>query len=103
HTLFLLTDPERLVLDIRNTRLKADLDALDTANTPVQRARAAVKDKNDLRVVLDLHRRIKPRSFVLKPNENYGHRLVVDLFDDTPAVVSEPVKSVETHQERRDI
>ncbi|MEK7260812.1 MAG: N-acetylmuramoyl-L-alanine amidase, partial [Pseudomonadota bacterium] len=34
-----------------------------------------------LRIVIDLKAEIKPRSFVLKPAGNYGHRLVVDLYD----------------------
>jgi len=33
-------------------------------------------------VVLDLKSAIKPRSFVLEPNQQYGHRLVVDLIDE---------------------
>lgn len=33
-------------------------------------------------MVLDLNRAVKPRSFELKPNEQYGDRLVLDLFTD---------------------
>ena len=31
-------------------------------------------------MVLDLSTKIRPRSFVLSPNQQYGHRLVVDLY-----------------------
>ena len=44
-------------------------------------ARRVNKDKS-LRIVLDLKQSAKPRTFSLKPNSQYGHRLVIDLYDD---------------------
>ncbi|MEE8296681.1 MAG: N-acetylmuramoyl-L-alanine amidase, partial [Hyphomicrobium sp.] len=46
----------------------------------VARVRSAPRKKHDLRVVLDLKDRVRPKSFLLKPNSTYGHRLVIDLF-----------------------
>jgi len=34
-----------------------------------------------LRIVLDLKQGVRPKSFTLTPNQQYGHRLVVDLYN----------------------
>ncbi|MFN2362516.1 MAG: N-acetylmuramoyl-L-alanine amidase [Marinobacter sp.] len=82
HKVFALSSPARLVIDLKNVSLKADLEKLDLSDSPVSRIRSAPRNGNDLRVVLDLKSDIKPRSFQLEPNEKYGHRLVVDLIDE---------------------
>jgi N-acetylmuramoyl-L-alanine amidase len=38
-----------------------------------------------LRITLDLKRPVRPKSFVLKPAGQYGHRLVIDLYDEVIA------------------
>ncbi|HCW89511.1 MAG TPA: N-acetylmuramoyl-L-alanine amidase [Marinobacter sp.] len=83
HNVFSLSNPARLVIDMTDTRLKADLDKLDLSGSPIRRVRSAPRNGNDLRVVLDLESDIKPRSFQLEPNQQYGHRLVVDLIDES--------------------
>jgi N-acetylmuramoyl-L-alanine amidase len=80
HSVFLLKNPNRLVVDIRNARLNAPLAELDISETPVSNMRSAIRNQQDLRVVLDLTTKIKPRSFVLKPILQYGDRLVIDLY-----------------------
>ncbi|GLR63656.1 N-acetylmuramoyl-L-alanine amidase [Marinospirillum insulare] len=79
HKVFSLENPKRLVIDIGRVRLNTQLDTSDLTNTPISRVRSAVRNKTDLRVVLDLSQEVQPRSFLLRPNEQYGHRLVVDL------------------------
>jgi len=103
HRIFTLTAPDRLVIDISNARLRADIDDVELKGSPIQAIRTGVQEQTGLRVVLDLSTAVKPRSFVLKPNDTYGDRLVLDLYDTTTAV-SEPVKTVETTvTEKRDI
>ena len=80
HTLINLSKPDRLVIDIRNTRLKAAIPAVSQGDRYVQQVRSGVQNKNDLRVVLDLKQNVRPKSFMLKPNSKYGYRLVVDLY-----------------------
>ena len=81
HKLIVLDNPSRIVLDIDNTRLKANLADLTLAKTPVARIRSGVREGDDLRVVLDMSATVKPRSFVLKANDQAGDRLVLDLYD----------------------
>jgi len=82
HNIFSLSGPSRLVIDLKNSALKADFDALDLSGSPIRRIRSAPRNGSDLRVVLDLKTDIKPRSFQLQPNQQYGHRLVVDLIEE---------------------
>ena len=85
HKIFTLTAPDRLVIDVTGATLKAELDKLALQNTPVASLRAGQHDANTLRVVVDLHAPVSPKSFSLAPNQQYGHRLVVDLFDQATA------------------
>lgn len=104
HKLFMLSNPARLVIDIDDAHLRADLSGLAVADSPIKSVRSAARNKADLRVVLDLGADIKPRSFVLPRQAGQNERLVVDLFDINGAPA--PVKTVAavTHNEaQRDI
>lgn len=81
HSLFTLSNPERLVIDITGASFSADVSGLPLSDTPLTGVRSAPRDKTDLRVVLDLSRQVNPKSFALPPNQQYGHRLVIDLYD----------------------
>jgi len=80
HNVFMLTEPDRLVIDIENTRAKVKLNAVELPQQLIKRVRHAPRNGGDLRVVLDLNTKITPRSFALPPNQQYGNRLVIDLY-----------------------
>ena len=80
HTLLTLDGPDRVVIDIKDTQLVAT-PGQPEAGGLLQQVRAAARDGDDLRVVLDLARKVRPKSFLLRPNEQYGHRLVIDLYE----------------------
>lgn len=103
HKLIQLSKPDRIVVDISDTQLKAALDKVPLANTPVQRIRSGVRNGSDLRVVLDLSAEVAPRSFVLKANEQRGDRLVLDLYDKGREEGAPSVKKSVEHSVRRDI
>ncbi len=88
HSVFTLTAPDRLVIDINGATLGAPLN-VQTANTPITAIRSAQRTPTDLRVVVDLKKAVTPKSFSLAPNAQYGNRLVVDLFDN-PADAAPP-------------
>lgn len=81
HKIFQLKQPDRLVIDIDNSRNRASLSSVDLHKTPIKRIRSAVREQNDLRYVFDLLPGIKPRSFVLKKHGGKPDRLVIDLYD----------------------
>ena len=105
HSLFALTSPQRLVIDIDKAALKTDLSALELAETPIERIRTGRRKGGDLRIVLDMKAQVEPRSFLLKPNQQYGHRLVVDLMDpdDERREEQKEVAKDQRESERRDI
>ena len=75
----MLSDPYRLVLDLDGASASLPLTQPGSGDKFLQRVRAGVHDGNDLRVVLDLKKYSRYKCFLLAPNKQYGHRLVVDL------------------------
>ncbi len=82
HNVFTLTAPDRIVIDVDGADLPRPFEQLPLQNTPISGLRAAKHDADTLRVVIDLTAQVSPKSFTLAPNQQYGHRLVVDLYDD---------------------
>ncbi len=80
HTVFTLTSPDRVVIDLKNASLSRPLTQPADDDKVLAEIRTAVRPNGDLRVVLDLKTRVRPKSFLLRPNRSYGHRLVMDLL-----------------------
>ena len=57
HSVFTLTAPDRLVIDINGATLAAPL-SVSTANTPITAMRSAQRTPTDLRVVIDLKKTV---------------------------------------------
>ena len=81
HSIFTLHTPERIVLDIKNTRMPHGMVDQVQANSLIRSIRSGVRNDSDLRVVFDLSKNVSPRSFILAPSGKSGHRLVLDLHD----------------------
>jgi N-acetylmuramoyl-L-alanine amidase len=83
HELTNLTDPFRTVIDIPNAQMKNDLAQPVDTDRYIRNLRSADHEQH-LRVVLDLKKFAVVKSFRLEPNKTYGHRLVVDLYNEEP-------------------
>ncbi|MFV9655114.1 N-acetylmuramoyl-L-alanine amidase [Pseudomonas sp. NY15366] len=94
HSVFTLAAPDRIVIDVTGAKLATSLDQLSLANTPITGVRSAQRSAEELRVVIDLSAPVSPKSFTLAPNQQYGHRLVVDLFDQGSAPPAAQTPSV---------
>jgi len=81
HKLKSLADPYRTVVDIQGAELQDGLTQPIMADRFVERLRSA-NNNNELRVVLDLKKYAQSKSFQLPPNDQYGYRLVIDLFGE---------------------
>jgi len=79
HSLFSLADPDRIVIDLKNTRLRSELIA-DMSKGPVKSIRSGERNVTDLRIVLDTKQTMRTKSFELKPYGEHGNRLVLDLY-----------------------
>ena len=88
HNVFSLQNPDRLVIDVPAAKASKALQIGSNSGGLVKNVRTAVKKDKSLRIVLDLKQSAKPRTFSLKPNSQYGHRLVIDLYDDAKGKVA---------------
>ena len=92
HSIFVLKNPDRVVIDISDASLVHPIAGLDYGKSLLQDIRSGVRHEHDLRVVLDMKRAVRPKSFLLRPNQQYGNRLVIDLEDaaktPTPVITS---------------
>lgn len=103
HNMFTLSGPERIIIDISNITLATSLDDLNLKDTPITSVRSSAQGSKDIRLVFDLSTKVTPKVFTLPPNEPYGNRLVVDLFDNvsttstpTPPPKTEPATTTTT-------
>lgn len=105
HNIFSLEKPDRIVIDLKNTATSAALSAVNFKDSPIKGIRVGLQKGGALRVVLDAHSSLKPKSHLLKPNMKYGHRLVVDLFDEKKAKLKpkKTVKSVARSKGHREV
>ena len=78
HNIFTLRGPDRLVIDLKDSRLGKLAEMPRGAGT-VRAIRSAVRADGQLRVVLDLSAEVRSRTFTAGPNATYGDRLVIDL------------------------
>lgn len=90
HQLFSLQNPDRVVIDLIQADKTASVNLLSLKGGRITNVRSGPQDNATLRVVLDLNQALRPKSFLLKPNAQYGHRLVVDLFETDAAPTAAP-------------
>jgi len=72
-----LGKPDRVVIDLLDTRLVADLGKLELRDTPIQRVRSGIRKGTDTRLVLDLSSALKPRAALRRADG--ANQLVVEL------------------------
>ena len=98
-----LENPERFVVDLSRSQLKASLASLPLEGTPISGVRSGIRKGTDLRLVFDLSASVRTSVFLLPPSDTTGYRVVIDLFDEAVAVAPQPVLSVASLDSRRDI
>ncbi len=102
YDLFVLTNPDRVVIDLKNTSVALGFDpsVVAVGRERLKGLRAAPRG-TAYRIVLDTSVKLTPKGFTLKPVAPYGHRLVVDLYSSTPKPVTPP--SIPGKDDRRDV
>ena len=78
HRIFKLDNPFRVVIDLTDMTFPQGAD-LPEGRGLVASVRTGAQPRGLLRVVLDVNQPVEPQSFLLEPNDIYGHRLVIDL------------------------
>jgi N-acetylmuramoyl-L-alanine amidase len=84
----ILSNPDRLVLDVQGMELNSvlkDIVAKVKPNDPyVSQIRVGQFQPGMVRLVFDLKEPIKPQLFTLDPVAEYQYRMVLDLYPTTP-------------------
>ncbi len=84
----ILTNPDRLVVDVQGLELNPtlkDLVAKVKPNDPyISQVRVGQFQPGIVRLVFDLKEPIKPQLFTLDPIGEYNYRMVFDLYPTTP-------------------
>ena len=91
YKVFVLSNPARVVIDFSDVQLKNRLPAIAKAARLLKHLRSAEHQGDVLRVVLGLKFTVRPKSFILLPNGDYGHRLVVDLIPADSTATRQPL------------
>lgn len=85
-TYFLLSNPNRLVIDLAGVNNDFSLSRLNLKSQVIERVRHSTpKTLNDTRLVIESSKKLEPTLFTLPPSEQFPHRLVVELVDPNPA------------------
>ena len=103
HSLSLLHNPERVVLNVSGAKLARGAHA-PAGGGAVRHARLA-QGKGEVRLVMDLNRPIQAKSFLSRPNKRYGYRLVLDLGPAVAAAgeADKPVRAAHQPAGARDL
>ena len=100
----LLTNPDRLVVDVQGMELNStlkDLVAKVKPNDPyVSQIRVGQFQPGTVRLVFDLKEPIKPQLFTLDPIAEYQYRMVLDLYPATPP---DPLMELVKNSARKEI
>ncbi|MEE4664865.1 N-acetylmuramoyl-L-alanine amidase [Pseudomonas alliivorans] len=85
---FTLTAPDRLIIDVSGSRLTGDFSQLALDRTVITSIRSGhYGSGDDTRIVLDLTAPVQLNSFLLGPQGDQGHRLVLDMSSTVHAPV----------------
>lgn len=103
HKVFSLANPDRVVIDLSGASLAAGLRVGAIGDRHLGGLRHGARPDGSLRVVLDLKRTIRPKTFLLEPNASYGHRLVVDLYPVEAAGAPRVAISAADFERARDV
>ena len=93
HRISTFTSPDRIAIDLKNAKLSSSIPH-DIENNPfIKRFRYGQYSKEVTRIVIDLKKPVRVKSFTLKPNKVYGYRLVIDLFDKNASAAPKVTRS----------
>ena len=92
---FMVTDPDRLVVDIEglvlNSTLKSLVAKIESNDPYIKEVRVGQNRPNVVRLVFDLKEKVTPQVFTLEPVGTYKHRLIFDLY---PVKAADPIAAM---------
>ncbi|NEX20867.1 AMIN domain-containing protein [Thiorhodococcus mannitoliphagus] len=86
HRIFTLDSPDRVVIDIPNARLVGKLPEARSDDPTLIGLRSGVRNRGDLRVVVDVKHAVRVKSFPASRDGGGGQRLIVELLPVSDAL-----------------
>lgn len=100
YSYFSLSNPERLVIDFKNSANNVNLSNLAKDDPRITRFRTSKpKTKGSTRMVIELTKKYELTVFPLDPAGQYGDRLVIDLYDNNRTVNQPKSVPVDNHRD----
>jgi len=97
NSIIILKNPDRVVLDLKNTPINQSLKTLTTKILPddfyIKQIRMANFKQGVTRVVVDLKVEAKAKLSVYKPTGDYQHRLALDIYPVQNALMTQDENS----------
>jgi len=79
HKVFTLSNPERVVLDLKSTSLPKSFEMQLPDGVVVSRLRSGIQNGHDLRLVFDMQQPAKPNVLMIPEANGKGFKLVLEL------------------------
>jgi len=96
HRVFVLDNPSRLVIDVKNAQVQRGLSQPSASHPLFAQVRAAAKNESDLRIVIDLKQAVTAKSHKLATNNSDSQHLIIDLLNkNLVTIVDKGKKSTE--------
>jgi N-acetylmuramoyl-L-alanine amidase len=92
HRVFVLDNPSRLVIDVKNAQAGRGLNQPSVAHPLFAHVRASTKNESDLRIVIDLKQNVTAKSHKLATNNSDNQHLIIDLLNKNAAIVVDKSK-----------
>jgi N-acetylmuramoyl-L-alanine amidase len=100
YDIFTIENPHRVVIDMKGAHVPRKLPQPGSESKLLRSVRFGPRSDGSVRVVFDVSRKVAVRSSLLKPNDRYGHRLLIELTDEaeplTAAIMRKPAAAVTT-------
>jgi N-acetylmuramoyl-L-alanine amidase len=93
HRVFVLDNPSRLVIDVKNAQASRDLSQPSASHPLFSHVRAAAKNESDLRIVIDLKQNVTAKSHKLATNNSDSQHLIIDLLNKSSVIVVDKDKN----------
>lgn len=79
--IFYLEKPNRLVFDFPNLRMRKEVESVALPDrSVVRKLRSGQYNPSTYRLVVDLSKKVKLKSFHIKKTKGFNHRYVIDLY-----------------------
>ncbi len=99
YELGMLDNPRRVFVDLVNISLnqviKSLPDKVSSTDPFIAQIRFGQFKPHIVRLVFDLKTGVVPRAFTIKPKENHGYRLVLDIYHPDKAAIAEHENRIE--------